>query len=263
VIFQSVRLESLTYIFPQTNREIMKPFYSLALLLFLLATGWVMAADDKPTKVMEKSFKAANDLNIKVRVTKPQDLETDLQIIGYFKHKPSGDTVLFVLIDFDKLTGNVITSLRNRGDFIGNELETLAFLPPKGAMKPKQILLVGYGDEKTFAVDVIGRVATVSLREAMRMGVKNAAFAPALFDQGYEKLPAVDTARAIAKAVVLAYDTEKRLQKQGLSKPAPFEEWLMEAGPEHFKDVVAGVTKGIEEGNAEVAKRGSAPFGSK
>ena len=44
--------------------------------------------------------------------------------------------------------------------------------------------------EKTFAIDVMGRVATTSLRESVRMGVKNAAFAPGLFDQGYEKLHA-------------------------------------------------------------------------
>lgn len=241
----------------------MKPIRSLSLLLFLLATSWVMAADEKPAKVMEQKFKAANDLNIKVRVTKPQDLDTDLQIIGYFKHKPTGDTVLYVMVDFDKLTGGVIAALRNRGDFVGHELETITFLPPKGAMKPKQIMMVGYGDEKTFAVDVMGRVATVSLRESVRMGVKNAAFAPGLFDQGYDKLHARETAQTIAKAVILAYDTEKRLQKQGLSKPSAFEEWIMEAGPEHFKDVVAGVTKGIEEGNAEVAKRGNAPFSNK
>lgn len=242
----------------------MKPIRVLTLVLFVMAAGFAVAADDKEKpKSLEKKFKGANDLNIMVKATMPQTLETDLQIIGYFKHKPSGDTVLSVLVDFDKLTGNVISNLRNRGDFIGNELETIVFTPPKGSMKPKQIMMIGYGDEKTFNLKVLNGIGTAAVREAIRMGAKTFAFAPAIIDQGLDKFNTGDVEYHNVKAMILAYDTEMRLQKQGLSKPFTLEQIIIEAGPEYFKPTIAGVEKGVAEANAEVAKRDKAPFSSK
>src|SRR5262249_41530951 len=148
----------------------------------------------EPAKVREKSFTAANDLKVTVRVTKPQDLDCDLQVMGYFKHKPDGDTVIEAIVDFDRLMGWPIKSLRDRGAFAGDELETIDFTPPKGSITPKRILLVGYGDEGKFTLDVLGRVGTATAREAVRLGAKKVAFAPALFDQGYKKLKARDVA---------------------------------------------------------------------
>lgn len=240
----------------------MKPIRVLTLVLFLLVTGFAIAADQKEKpKGLEKSFKGANDLNIMVKATKPQDLDTDLQIIGYFKHKPKGDTVLDVMIQFDNLTGNVISSLRNRGDFVGEALETIVFTPPKGAMKPKQLMMIGYGDENTLKVQTMAGIGTTSVREAMRLGAKTFAFAPAIRDQGNDKFGTGEVEYYNVKGMILAYDTEMRLQKQGLAKPFKLEQIYIEAGPEYFKATIAGVEKGVTEANAEVAKRGNAPFG--
>jgi hypothetical protein len=246
----------------------MKTLCSLALALIMLVTAFAPCQDVKPaktkakakTKILEKSFSAANNLTIKVRATKPQDLDTDLQIIGYFKHNPSGDTVLSVLIDIDKMLGGLITSLRDRGAFVGNELETLTFTPPKGIMRPKKIMLIGYGDAETFSLDRLPRIGTVALREAVRMRAARVAFAPALRDQGSNKFGTGDVERENVKAIILAYDTEKRLQKEGLAREFTLMEFIVEAGPEFFKDTIAGVAKGVEAGNAEVAARNKKPY---
>ena len=45
---------------------------------------------------------------------------------------------------------------------------------------------------------------------------------------------------AVIRGMLLAYDTEKRLQKEGLARKWSLEQWNVEAGPAFFDDTVAG-----------------------
>ena len=76
------------------------------------------------------------------------------------------------------------------------------------------------------------------------------------------KLGAGDVEQAITKGLLLAYDTEKRLQKEGLARAFTLEEWAVEAGPDYFDDTVTGVKKGIEEAKGATAKRPLEPYAS-
>jgi hypothetical protein len=232
----------------------------LAMSLGLAASGQQPAAR---SKLLEKSWPVADGLTVTVRSTKPQDLEVDLQIMGYFRHKASGDTVLSVIVDFDKMMGGPIKALRDRGEFMGEEQETILLTPPAGVMKPKKVLLVGYGDESKFSLDVIRRIGTTAVREAIRLGAKKAAFAPAIRDQGNSKFSTGDVERENVQGIILAYDTEKRLQKQGLAAPPALEQFYLEAGPEYFEQTVAGVEKGIAAAKAALEKRDKSPYTSK
>jgi hypothetical protein len=86
------------------------------------------------------------------------------------------------------------------------------------------------------------------------------AFAPLIRDQGNSKLPAGDVEVAVVQAVLLAYDTEKRLQKEGLAKPYTLDEWIVEAGPDYFDETVAGVEKAIEQASASLKRRSPEPY---
>ena len=99
-------------------------------------------------------------------------------------------------------------------------------------------------------------------RETVKLGVKRAAFAPLLRDQGNAKLGTGDVEQAVTRGLLLAYDTEKRLQKEGLAKAFTLEEWVVEAGPDYFDETVTGVKKGIEEAKDAAAKRPSTPYSS-
>ena len=129
-------------------------------------------------------------------------------------------------------------------------------------IKPKMLLLIGLGDEDLLSLEPMERVGKVALREAAKLGVKRAAFAPLIRDQGNSKLGTGDVEQAVSKGVLLAYDTEKRLQKEGLAKSFTLEEWVVEAGPDYFDDTVKGIERGIEEAKATAAKRPSGPFAS-
>jgi hypothetical protein len=103
-------------------------------------------------------------------------------------------------------------------------------------------------------------VGRVSLREAARLGVSRVAFAPLLRDQGTEKLRTGEVETAVVRGMLLAYDTEKRLQKERLTKEFMLDEWNVEAGPKYFDETVWGVKKAIEQADKAIKDRGTAPY---
>jgi hypothetical protein len=166
----------------------MKLYRFLPLALLVLPIILATAARPEDQKgVKEKSFDALHGLTIKVRMEGPYDADTPLQIVCYFKHKKSGDKALGAAVELDKKLGGVIASLRNRGEFMGDELETLLLTPPKDSIKPKLLLLVGLGDEDSLSLERMERIGRTALREAAKLGVKRAAFAPLIRDQGNSK----------------------------------------------------------------------------
>ena len=201
---------------------------------------------------------------IKVRMEGPYTAETPLQVVCYFKYTPDGaKRMTGAPVELDKELGGVISALRERGEFEGAELETLLLIPPKGSIKAKALLLVGLGEEDSLSLARMERVGRVALREASRLGVRRVAFAPLLRDQGSTKLGAGDVGRAVVKGVLLAYDTERRLQKEGLAREWTLEEWAFEAGPVYFGETVVGVKRGISEATSIAEERGATPFGTK
>jgi hypothetical protein len=163
-------------------------------------------------------------------------------------------------VELDKRLGGVIGALRERGEFVGDQLETLLIIPPKDSIKAKALLLVGLGDEDALSLNLMEGVGRVSLREAARLGVNRVAFAPLLRDQGNSKLGTGDVETAVVRGMLLAYDTEKRLQKETLSKEFTLDEWSVEAGPAYFDETVAGVQKAIQQAGKAIQDRSAKPF---
>jgi hypothetical protein len=104
------------------------------------------------------------------------------------------------------------------------------------------------------------RVGQVAPREASRIGAARVAFAPLIRDQGNTSLDTGEVERAVIRGVLLAYDTERRLQQEGLAKSFALDEWGGEAGPAYFDATRLGLQKGIAEAKAAAAKRPSQPY---
>src|SRR5262249_15865133 len=164
--------------------------------LALIATFCGLAQADDSHPVKETSIPGPGGLKLTVRMRGPYDADVPLQVVCYFKHKEAGDTTLGAAVELDKRLGGVIASLRNRGEFSGDHLETLLLAPPAGTIKPKALLLIGLGDEESLSLERMERVGRAALREASRLGVDRVAFAPLIRDQGNSKFPAGDVARA-------------------------------------------------------------------
>jgi hypothetical protein len=239
----------------------MKLTRSLSLLaVILLAAFGALARSDEGKEVKEKAFDAPHNVKVKVRMEGPDTADVALQVVCYFKYTPEGAKRMSgAPVELDKHLGGVIASLRERGDFGGDQLETILITPPKDSIKAKALLLVGLGDEADLSLRLMEAVGRVSLREANRLGVSLVAFAPLIRDQGNSKIGTGEVESAAVRGMLLAYDTEKRLQKEGLGKDFTLQQWNVEAGPTYFDETVTGVRKAIEEAQKTIKVRSSYP----
>src|SRR5437016_2062969 len=240
----------------------MKLTRHMPLLTFVLSLGLLATArSDQKQQVKEQAFDASSGVKIRVRMEGPYTADVPLQVVCYFKYSAEGAKRMSGSpVELVKELGGVIASLRERGEFGGDELETLCSIPPKKSIKAEALLLVGVGNEESLSLRVMERIGRVSLREAAVHGAKRVAFAPLLRDQGNSNLAVGEVESAVVRAVLLAYDTQSRLQKEGLAKPFALEEWIVEAGPAFFDETVAGVEKAIQQASASLKTRSSATY---
>ena len=236
---------------------------SLLAIVLLAGFGALARSDEGTDKVKETALDAPNKVKLRVRMEGPYTADVPLQVVCYFKYTPAGAKRMSgAPVELDKRLGGVIGSLRERGEFGGDQLETILITPPRDSIKAKALLLVGLGDEDTLSLKLMEVVGRVALREASRLGVGRVAFAPLIRDQGNSKFATGEVERAVVRGMLSAYDTEKRLQKQGLGKDFTLEEWWVEAGPAYFDETVAGVTKASAEATDLIKARESKPYAS-
>src|SRR5438105_15850588 len=164
----------------------MKPNRYMSLFTFVVLAG--LGALVRADEVKEMAFDAPNKVKVKVCMEGPYTADVPLQVICYFKYTAEGTKRMSgAPVELDKRLGGLIASLRERGEFPGDQLETLLITPPKDSIKAKALLLVGLGDEDALSLKVLEGVGRVALREAARLGVSRVAFAPLIRDQGKTK----------------------------------------------------------------------------
>jgi hypothetical protein len=220
-----------------------------------------LARSDEAQQVKEKALDAPHKVKVKVRMEGPYTADVPLQVVCYFKYTPErAKRMSGAPVELDKRLGGVIASLRERGEFVGDQLETIVITPPKDSIKAKALLLIGLGDEDALSLKLMEGVGRVSLREAARLGIRRVAFAPLIRDQGNTKIGTGEVERAVVRGMLLAYDTQKRLQKEGLAKAYTLDQWNVEAGPMYFDETVTGVQKAIQQANKAIKDRGTEPY---
>jgi hypothetical protein len=231
--------------------------------LAVFCAGLVINASAADTKTAPKeNVFAAKPLGItfSVKMVGPYMEPADLQIICLFKHKSGGDTYQGAAKDTDEHLGGMLSTLRNRGEFVGESGETILFTPPKGSIPAKQFMVIGLGDEKDLSLDTLRTVGRIAAREAVRLKAKHVAWAPVIRDEGNTAIDVGQGDRAFTEQMLAAYDTEKRLQAQHLAPDFSIESLVIEAGPSFFDSAVTQVGKGIDSTMVELAKRDSTPY---
>jgi hypothetical protein len=116
------------------------------------------------------------------------------------------------------------------------------------------------GDEGDLSLDTLKTVGRIAAREAVRLKAKHVAWAPVIRDEGNSLIEVGLGDRTFTEQFLSAYDTEKRLQAQGLEPKFSIESLTIEAGPAFFDSAVKHVGEGIESENAELERRDSAPY---
>jgi hypothetical protein len=235
------------------------PLGIFVLVFAFYGTRLHVRAGDAPAPA-EKSFDAPHGMKIGVKMVGPYGQPTDLQIICVFRHKANGDVYIAAMKDLDDKLGGLISSLRNRGEFAGELGETISFIPPSGSTLARRFLIIGLGDESELSLQTMRVIGTVALREAIHLKAAHVSFAPVLRDQGNNKLDVGSCDRSVEEGVILAYDTEKRLQAQGLADSFDVQDWTMEAGPSFFASAADQLQAGIKISADLIAHRKPAPY---
>jgi hypothetical protein len=236
------------------------PISKLCLAAALSTFAALAIAEDVPA-VKERVVDGPHSIAIKVRMEGPYTADVPLQVVCYFKYTEAGAKRMGgAPVELDKRLGGVINSLRSRGEFPGDELETLLITPQPGAIKAKALLLIGLGDESKLSLDTMQRVGRVALREARALGITKVAFAPLIRDQGNSTLETGQVEIAVLRGMLLAYETERQLQAEGLALNYTLAEWWVEAGPTYFDETVAGTKQAVTEVEAAMAKRPPAKY---
>src|SRR5437660_2338903 len=218
-------------------------------------------AGDTTTMPKENVFPAKPlGITLSIKMVGPYMEAADLQIICLFKHKQTGDTYQGAAKETDEKLGSILSSLRNRGELVGETSETFLFTPPKGSIPAKRFMVIGLGEEKDLSLDSLHLVGRLAAREAVRLKAKHLAWAPVIRDEGNTTIEVGEGDRAFIEQMLSAYDTEKRLQAQGLAPKFSIESFVVEAGPSYFDSAVKQVGEGIDSINAELAQRVITPY---
>jgi Cytosol aminopeptidase family, N-terminal domain len=228
---------------------------TFALLSLIFATQ--LFADTAPA---EKFVTAPHDQTVSVKMIGPVTQTTDLEILCVLEHDPAGDKYIEAMKDFNNKLGGLLLNLRTRGEFVGEMGETLLFTPPAGTIAAKQVLFIGVGPEADLTLEKLKLVGRIAAREAVRLKVSKVSFVPTLRDQGSFRIDVGDGDAAVAGEWVLAYDTEMRLQNQGLSDKTTISSLVIEAGPKYFDGAVEKVTQAVNQSGAAIDQRTNQPY---
>jgi hypothetical protein len=199
-------------------------------------------------------------IQISVKMDGPFMEAADLQMICLFKHKSTGDTYQGAAKETDEKLAGLLSALRNRGEFAGDLGETILFTPPKDSIPAKRFLVIGLGDEKDLSLDTLRLVGRIAAREAVRLKASHVAWAPVIRDEGNSTIEVGLGDRIFTGQFLSAYDTEKRLQAQGLNPKFSIDTLTIEAGPAFFDSAVKQVGEGIDSISAEFGQRDPAPY---
>jgi hypothetical protein len=249
----------------RTNKNkscVMKTKFPTLCLASMLAVAAASAADSAAAP-KEKVFETKPlGIQLSIKMVGPYMEAADLQIICLFKHKDSGDAYQGAAKDTDAHLSGLLSALRNRGEFVGELGETFLFTPPKGSIPAKRFMVIGLGAEKDLSLDTLRVVGRIATREAVRLKATHVAWAPVIRDEGNTTIDVGEGDRAFVEQMLSAYDTEKRLQAQGLAPRFSIESFVIEAGPSFFDGAVKQVGQGIDSVTAELQKRDATPYAS-
>jgi hypothetical protein len=220
------------------------------------------AADSTATP--KQAFFPTEPLGIKISIKMdgPFMEPADLQIICLFKHKAGGDNYQGAAKETDEKLNGLLSSIRNRGEFVGELGETFFFTPKKGWIPARTFMVIGLGEEKGLSLDTLKVVGRIAAREAVRLKAKHVAWAPVIRDEGNTTVEVGAGDRIFSEAMLSAYDTEKRLQAQGLSPEFSIKSLVIQAGPAFFDSAVKQVGEGIESEVEALKQRDAAPYAS-
>jgi hypothetical protein len=222
-------------------------------LLFCILSSTTLNSFSQTPVGTSKIWGQIDGVSIEGMVQGPATEIAPLQVACVFEYvegdiynPPALPAELNGMAHLDKALNGLITEIRRSGKFSGHALETLLIIPPKGMISANRLLLIGLGDRNTFNSDLMREVGVVSMREALRLGVSQYAFAADLKDAGIASHTATVSGNVVRGAIA-AYQTEIYLKAKGMGNFTPLNKLTLLAGMNFFDDAGEGIKDAISE----------------
>lgn len=221
-------------------------------VLSLLLTGSVAAQQATTAVGTAKVWGTVDGVAVEGVVQGPSAQVSELQVACVFEYTegdifnspPALPPALNGLVHLDHDIKGLLTEIRKSGKFLGHANETLLINPPKGTIGGKRLLLIGLGDRNKFTPDLMIGIGSVAMREALKLGVTNFAFASDLKDAGIDS-PTALVAGNVVKGIFEAYRTQLWLKEKKMAAIKPINKVILLAGPAFFTTAGAGIQEAI------------------
>jgi hypothetical protein len=177
--------------------------------------------------------------------------DVELSFACMFTHEAPGSVMAGGLLHLDRSLGSALSRLRAAGDFRAEPMETLLVDQLPSGIRARAVMVIGLGDPEDLAAERLERATRVAFREAVRLGVSTAAFAPSLLDAGIEPDRIADAPSAMLRGLLTASDAEQRLVEARLASPAQIRHWSFDAGAAHIESAAKAFKKAFEAARQE------------
>jgi hypothetical protein len=111
-------------------------------------------------------------------------------------------------------------------------------------------LLIGLGDRNNFDAELMKKVGSVAMREALRLKVQTLSFASDIKDAGIDS-PTALVAGNVVLGAFEAYRAQAYLNAQHVSEKMAVKKLILLAGPSFFTVAGSGIKEAIDQLNAK------------
>ncbi|WP_343524349.1 M17 family peptidase N-terminal domain-containing protein [Pedobacter sp.] len=222
------------------------------IIFSLWMSGTVFAQQATTAIGTAKVWGTVDGIAIEGVVQGPSAQVSDLQVACVFEYTegdifnspPALPAALNGLVHLDQDTKGLLTEIRKSGRFLAHANETLLITPPKGTIGGKKLLLIGLGDRNKFTPGLMISIGSVAMREALKLGVDNFAFASDLKDAGIDS-PTALVAGNVVRGIFEAYRAQLWLKDKKMVELKPVSKVILLAGPAFFTTAGEGIQEAV------------------
>jgi hypothetical protein len=179
----------------------------------------------------------------------PLTKATPLQIVSVFAYEP-GEQLVTPATEI----ASFVSEARMSQGYGKEALRPLLVTPTPTAIKATQLMVIAWGPRSEFSAERAKEVGHAAMREALRMGVNEMAYAPIARDQGVTSLSADAVAAAFVEGALAEFLSERSATP---AKPLNLRHVTYEAGPTFVESVSRATSRGVEAAHADVAGAGN------
>jgi len=215
----------------------------LLVVLALLGAGCgAAAATPAKSASAAASPPASSEPVFEAEAVGPLTKVTALQVVSVFSYEP-GEQLLTPATEI----ASFVADARMNQSYGKEALRPLLVTPTPATLKAAQLLVIAWGPRSEFSLTRAKAVGHSVMREALRMGVADLAYAPIARDQGVTSIAADEVAAAFVEGALAEFLEERAADP---AKPFALKHVAYEAGPAFVQAVSKATSRGVDAAHA-------------